>query len=91
MEVIERIKAVTVARDPYVLACLLDVHREKFSPYQLATTHLAGAGKTYIAPTVIDSLFSNSMPEKLAYFYCNRAEDNRREPQSILKDRKSVV
>ena len=24
------------------------------------------------------------MPEKLAYFYCNRAEDNRREPQSIL-------
>ena len=24
------------------------------------------------------------MPEKLAYFYCNRAEENRREPQSIL-------
>jgi len=31
---------------------------------------------------VIDS-FRNS-PEKLAYFYCNRAEENRREPRKIL-------
>ena len=45
---------------------------------------LAGAGKTYIASTVIDSLLSSPTPEKLAYFYCNRAEENRREPQSIL-------
>ena len=51
--------------------------------YQL-TARLAGAGKTYIASTVIDSLFSDPTPEKLAYFYCNRAEENRREPQSIL-------
>ena len=47
-------------------------------------SRLAGAGKTYIASTVIDSLLSSPAPEKLAYFYCNRAEQNRREPQSIL-------
>ena len=83
MEIIERFKAVTVARNPYVLACRLQVHRDEFSSYQL-TTHLAGAGKTYVASTVIDSLSSGSTPEKLAYFYCNRTEDNRRELQSIL-------
>ena len=81
LEIIERFKAVTVTRDPYVLACLL--HRDELSSYQ-PTTRLAGAGKTYIASTVIDSLSSNPTPEKLAYFYCNRAEENRREPQSIL-------
>ena len=80
MEVIERFNAVTVARDPYVLACL---RRDEFSSYQ-PTTRLAGAGKTYIASAVINSLLSDPTPEKLAYFYCNRAEDNRREPQSIL-------
>ena len=84
MEIIERFDAVTVARDPYVLACILQVRRDEFSSYQLTTARLAGAGKTYIASTVIDSLLSNPMPEKLAYFYCNRAEENRREPQSIL-------
>ena len=47
-------------------------------------SRLAGAGKTYIASTVIDSLLSSSTPEKLAYFYCDRGEKNRREPQSIL-------
>ena len=77
MEVIERFEAATVAGNSYVLACL---HRNEFSSYQL--THLAGAGKTFIASTVIDSL--SSAPEKLAYFYCNRAEENRRQPVSIL-------
>ncbi|KAI5782140.1 hypothetical protein FPQ18DRAFT_283943, partial [Pyronema domesticum] len=43
-----------------------------------------GAGKTYIASKVIDSLHSNTTGMKLAYFYCNRAEENRREPDSIL-------
>ncbi|KAI5793675.1 hypothetical protein FPQ18DRAFT_291438 [Pyronema domesticum] len=43
-----------------------------------------GAGKTYIASTFIDSLHSNTTAMKLAYFYCNRAEENRREPDSIL-------
>ncbi|KAI5790570.1 hypothetical protein FPQ18DRAFT_277531, partial [Pyronema domesticum] len=43
-----------------------------------------GAGKTYIASKVIDSLPSNTTGMKLAYFYCNRGEENRREPESIL-------
>ena len=74
-------RAVTIARDSYVLA--FHLYQDEFSSYQL-TTGLAGAGKTYIASAVIDSLFSSSKPEKLAYFYCNRAEENRREPRSIL-------
>ena len=80
MEIIKCFKAVTVARNPYALACFL--HRDEFSTYQ--PPRLAGAGKTYIASTVIDSLISGPTREKLAYFYCNRAEENRREPQSIL-------
>ncbi|KAI5784286.1 hypothetical protein FPQ18DRAFT_298011, partial [Pyronema domesticum] len=43
-----------------------------------------GAGKTYIASKVIDSLTSNTTGMQLAYFYCNRAEENRREPDCIL-------
>ena len=54
-----------------------------FSSHQL-TILLAGAGKTYIASTVVNSHFSNPMPEKLAYFYCNRAEEILRGAQSIL-------
>ena len=45
---------------------------------------LAGAGKTYTASRVIDS-FQDPTSEKLAYFYCNRAEENRRDPESVLK------
>ncbi|KAF8428812.1 hypothetical protein EV426DRAFT_543824, partial [Tirmania nivea] len=41
-----------------------------------------GAGKTYIASSVIDSFLTT--PEKLAYFYCNRAEPSRRDPKKIL-------
>ncbi|KAI5821056.1 hypothetical protein BZA77DRAFT_272596 [Pyronema omphalodes] len=44
-----------------------------------------GAGKTYIASKFIDSLLSDTKGMKLAYFYCNKAEDNRREPESILR------
>jgi len=45
---------------------------------------LAGAGKTYIASRVIDSFLSNPVSEKLAFFYCNRAEENRRDPECIM-------
>ncbi|KAA8894561.1 hypothetical protein FN846DRAFT_786170, partial [Sphaerosporella brunnea] len=45
---------------------------------------IPGAGKTYIASTVVDSFLSNPAGEKLAYFYCNRAEEDRRNPESIL-------
>ena len=79
LEVIERFEAAIVARNPYVLACH---NHDEFKPYLL--TYLAGAGKTYIASTVIDSLSSGLTPEKFAYFYCNRAEENRRQPVNIL-------
>ena len=50
------------------------------------TVRLAGAGKTYVASQVIDWFLSNPTEEsKLAYFYCNRAEENRRDPESILR------
>ncbi|KAI5796206.1 hypothetical protein FPQ18DRAFT_423767 [Pyronema domesticum] len=45
---------------------------------------IPGVGKTYIASKVIDSLHSNTTGMKLAYFYCNRAEENCREPDIIL-------
>ena len=79
MEVIERFKVATIARNPYAPTFL---YRDEFSSYQL--TRPAGAGKTYLASIVIDSLFSSPTPEKLAYFYCNRAEENRQDPLSIL-------
>ncbi|KAI5810371.1 hypothetical protein BZA77DRAFT_172525 [Pyronema omphalodes] len=45
---------------------------------------IPGAGKTYIASKVIDCLQPDMTELKFAYFYCNRAEENRREPGSIL-------
>ena len=45
---------------------------------------IPGAGKTYTASRVIDYFRSNPTPGGLAYFYCNRAEENRRDPESIL-------
>jgi len=44
----------------------------------------AGAGKTFIASVAIDYFASDSRLGKLAYFYCNRAEGSRRDPESIL-------
>ena len=44
----------------------------------------AGAGKTFIASVAIDSFTSDSRLGKLAYFYCNRAEATRRDPETIL-------
>ncbi|KAF8417569.1 hypothetical protein EV426DRAFT_645752 [Tirmania nivea] len=41
-----------------------------------------GAGKTYIVSSIIDSFLTT--PEKLTYFYCNRAEPSRRDPIKIL-------
>jgi len=47
---------------------------------------LAGAGKTYTASSVIDSHHRSSPgSDKLAYFYCNRAEESRRTPETILR------
>ncbi|KAI5813157.1 hypothetical protein BZA77DRAFT_346632, partial [Pyronema omphalodes] len=46
---------------------------------------IPGAGKTYIASKVIDCLQPGTAGTNFAYFYCNRAEENRREPESILQ------
>ncbi|KAF8534011.1 hypothetical protein BDD12DRAFT_897231 [Trichophaea hybrida] len=49
---------------------------------------IPGAGKTYMASKIIDILekehSKGNMTDKMAYFYCNRAEENRRDPDSIL-------
>ena len=50
----------------------------------LTPIHLAGAGKTYIASRVIDLFLSDRTPGGFAYFYCNRAEENRRNPEEIV-------
>ena len=50
----------------------------------LTPAHLAGAGKTYVASRVIDFFLSDPTLGRLAYFYCNRAEGNRRDPEEIL-------
>ncbi|KAI5842268.1 hypothetical protein BZA05DRAFT_464062, partial [Tricharina praecox] len=45
---------------------------------------IPGAGKTYAASRAIDSYLSTPADGKLAYFCCNRAEENRRDPENIL-------
>jgi len=58
-------------------------HASFIGPSSLLSARLlAGAGKTYIASRAIDFFVSTS--EKVAYFYCHRAEENRRKPESIL-------
>lgn len=62
-----------------------------FSPRLVANIDetAAGAGKTKLASKVIDNLRhlheSCSDHEALAYFYCDRNQDDRREPVSILR------
>jgi len=52
--------------------------------YRLTPVRPAGAGKTYTASRVIDYFLSDPTPGGFAYFYCNRAEENRRNPEEIL-------
>lgn len=50
---------------------------------------VAGTGKTYITSRVIDeirdALRTNLNHESLAFFYCNRNENERRKPLSVLR------
>lgn len=51
-------------------------------------TALAGAGKTYLTSKVIDqidSLRETCNNEGFAFFYCNRNEEERRKPLSVLR------
>jgi Cdc6-like AAA superfamily ATPase len=49
------------------------------------SSSLAGAGKTKLVATVIDSFFSRPYEEALAYFYCDRNEESRQDPENILR------
>ncbi|KAH8653732.1 ankyrin repeat-containing domain protein [Xylariales sp. PMI_506] len=50
---------------------------------------LPGTGKTFLTSKVIDhvqnQLANSQMPEGFAFFYCNRNEEIRREPLSVLQ------
>jgi len=46
---------------------------------------IAGAGKTKLVSRVIDSLMNRPHTEALAFFYCNRNQTSRQEPQNILR------
>ncbi|KAI5841659.1 hypothetical protein BZA05DRAFT_360374, partial [Tricharina praecox] len=47
---------------------------------------IPGAGKTFLASRVIDSFLANPIPNsKLAFFYCDQGEDNRRDPEMIMR------
>ncbi|KAA8894567.1 hypothetical protein FN846DRAFT_999693 [Sphaerosporella brunnea] len=59
--------------------------RSSSSSKLLLLRGIPGAGKTYIASKIIDYFRQNpDTGEKLAYFYCNRAEEDRRDPRKIL-------
>ena len=55
----------------------------------MTLTFLVGAGKTYLTSKVIDhvqGLLKSSSPDTgFAYFYCNRNEEERRDPLAILQ------
>lgn len=59
-------------------------------PIILTLYMLAGAGKTYLTSKVIDFVIDSikeygESHEAVAYFYCKRDEDNRRNPWDILQ------
>src|ERR1700730_4142349 len=46
---------------------------------------LAGAGKTKLTANVINHLSNRPDGEAVAYFYCNRNEELRRDPENVLR------
>jgi hypothetical protein len=49
------------------------------------TIFAGGAGKTKLVSKVVDELVSRSNDQGLAYFYCDRNEEARRQPENILR------
>ena len=45
---------------------------------------LAGAGKTKLVASIIDHFSKRPHDEALAYFYCDRNEESRRDPENVL-------
>ncbi|KAF8242728.1 hypothetical protein K440DRAFT_671146 [Wilcoxina mikolae CBS 423.85] len=67
------------------------LEHEKFSSWKQSEKSstlwlhgIPGAGKTKLASTVIDFLSDQNL-DALAYFYCNRGEPERRDPEVILR------
>jgi hypothetical protein len=57
----------------------------EFTPLHVAKKHSkAGAGKPTLISKVIDDLTERLHDEGLAYFYCYRNEDRRRNPDNVL-------
>ncbi|KAJ4291737.1 hypothetical protein N0V90_009632 [Kalmusia sp. IMI 367209] len=59
--------------------------QNSLSPMILWLHGIPGAGKTKLVTHVIDDLKRMPFDDGLAYFYCNRAEDNRRSADEILR------
>jgi hypothetical protein len=45
----------------------------------------AGAGKTKLVSKVVDNLMHDSSDQGFAYFYCDRNEESRRQPENVLR------
>ncbi|KAL1979592.1 hypothetical protein VTN96DRAFT_5527 [Rasamsonia emersonii] len=53
--------------------------------YRLPVKRSTGAGKTKLISRVVDDLLNNSGEQALAYFYCNRNEESRRQSMEVLR------
>jgi hypothetical protein len=56
-----------------------------FTQLRYLNSLLVGAGKTKLIAHVITSFQKRPLDEALAYFYCSRNEDDRRNPASVLR------
>src|SRR5436190_3992705 len=80
MAIIGGINDFMAAWNPYV-SLLLTWACEKESD----SNSQAGAGKTKLVSRVIDHISNGLCDQALAYFYCNRNEDIRRDPEQVLR------
>ncbi|KAF2489858.1 hypothetical protein BU16DRAFT_566956 [Lophium mytilinum] len=58
--------------------------RESTASTTLWLHGIPGAGKTNVVANAIEELKAMPEDERLAYFYCNNAEESRRDPASVL-------
>ena len=56
-----------------------------FKDQTAKSSSVAGAGKTKLVANVIDHFSNRPHNEALAYFYCNRNEESRRDPENVLR------
>ncbi|KAI8213675.1 hypothetical protein K4K54_001049 [Colletotrichum sp. SAR 10_86] len=64
------------------------LHREIVDLYSglLSALQFSGAGKTFLTSRVVDFVVENAKRnEAVAFFYCKRDEENRRNPQDIFR------